>query len=99
MGSPTMLAKRTIFWRRIPVTPVEDSGTWNPFQVAEIIVSNASSGAEVGARRRRSRRPTINCARCRRGLLDISRNTMTKRARRWSTIGRSSAPAATEARR
>jgi hypothetical protein len=71
----TMLAKGDHFLASgIPVTPVEDSGAWNPFQVAEIIVSNATSGAEVG--RTQATVPTsdeINCARCHGGnaLFDV----------------------------
>ncbi len=49
----------------IPVTPVEDSGTWTPLQVAEIVVSDASTGAEIG--RTQATVPTsdeINCGKC-----------------------------------
>jgi len=47
----------------IPVTPVKDSGTWNPYQVAEITIK--SGGTIVG--QARATVPTsdeINCQRC-----------------------------------
>jgi hypothetical protein len=48
----------------IPVVPVDDSGTWNPYQVVEITVRDASANV-VG--RTRTTIPTsdeIDCARC-----------------------------------
>lgn len=48
----------------IPVTPVDDSGAWNPFQVAEITVKD-SSGAVIA--QTRTTIPTsdeINCGKC-----------------------------------
>jgi hypothetical protein len=62
----TMLLKGDHFQvNGMPVTPVDDSGNWNPFQVAEIVVSDASSGAEIG--RTQATVPTsdeINCSKC-----------------------------------
>jgi len=43
--SGTMLAKGDHFQvNGIPVTPVEDGGVWNPFQVAEVSVRDAATG-------------------------------------------------------
>jgi hypothetical protein len=43
--SGTMLAKGDHFQANgIPVTPVEDGGTWNPYQVAEVTVRDAATG-------------------------------------------------------
>jgi hypothetical protein len=49
----------------IPVTPVDDDNTWNPLQVAEIVVRDSSSGAELA--RTRATVPVsdeINCKKC-----------------------------------
>ncbi|MCX6569564.1 MAG: multiheme c-type cytochrome [Candidatus Aminicenantes bacterium] len=49
----------------IPVVPINDAGTWDPYQVAEIIVRDASTGTELA--RTRATVPTsdeINCAKC-----------------------------------
>jgi hypothetical protein len=49
----------------IPVTPVDDSNVWNPYQVIEITVKDSSSGAVLA--KTRATVPTsdeINCNRC-----------------------------------
>ncbi len=49
----------------VPVVPINDSGTWDPYQVAEITVRDASTGAELA--RTRATVPAsdeINCAKC-----------------------------------
>ncbi len=49
----------------IPVTPVDDSGTWDPYQVAEIVAYDVGSGIEIA--RTRTTVPTsdeINCTKC-----------------------------------
>jgi hypothetical protein len=64
--SGTMLLKGNHFEvDGVPVVPINDAGTWDPYQVAEIIVRDASSGAELA--RTRATAPTsdeINCAKC-----------------------------------
>jgi len=64
--SGTMVVKGSHFQvNGIPVTPVDDDNTWNPLQVAEIVVKDNSSGAELA--RTRATVPTsdeINCKRC-----------------------------------
>jgi Cytochrome c554 and c-prime len=50
--SGTMVVKGNHFQvNGIPVTPVNDSGTWNPLQIAEIVVKDNSSGAELAKTR------------------------------------------------
>lgn len=49
----------------VPVVPINDAGTWDPYQIAEIIVRDASSGTELA--RTHATVPTsdeINCAKC-----------------------------------
>lgn len=62
----TMLLKGDRFQADgIPAVPVNDAGTWDPYQVAEIIVKDASSGTEIV--RTRVTVPTsdeVNCAKC-----------------------------------
>lgn len=64
--SGTMLLKGNHFEvDGVPVVPINDAGTWDPYQVSEIIVRDASSGAELA--RTRATAPTsdeINCAKC-----------------------------------
>lgn len=50
--SGTMLAKGDHFQANgIPVTPVEDGGKWNPYQVAEVTVSDAATGQQLAQTR------------------------------------------------
>lgn len=64
--SGTMLAKGNHFQvNGIPVTPVDDSNTWNPYQVAEITVKDNASNTIIA--RTRTTVPTsdeINCGKC-----------------------------------
>jgi hypothetical protein len=64
--SGTMLLKGDHFEADgIPVVPIDDAGTWNPYQVAEIIVRDAATNAELA--RTQATVPTsdeINCAKC-----------------------------------
>ena len=64
--SGTMLAKGDHFQANgIPVTPVEDGGTWNPFQVAEVTVRDSATGQLLA--QTRATVPTsdeINCSGC-----------------------------------
>jgi hypothetical protein len=49
----------------VPVVPINDAGTWDPYQIAEIVVRDASTSAELT--RTRATVPTsdeINCAKC-----------------------------------
>jgi hypothetical protein len=49
----------------VPVVPIYDDGTWDPYQVAEIIVRDASTSAELA--RTRATVPAsdeINCGKC-----------------------------------
>jgi hypothetical protein len=49
----------------IPVVPIDDAGVWNPYQVAEIVVRDAATHAELA--RTRATLPTsdeIGCGRC-----------------------------------
>ncbi len=49
----------------IPVVPINDAGAWDPYQVAEIVVRDSSTGAEL-ARTRATVETSdeINCAKC-----------------------------------
>lgn len=62
----TMLAKTDYFIASgIPVTPVNDGGDWNPYQLAEITVTNSANGAVLA--KTRTTIPTsdeINCGKC-----------------------------------
>lgn len=64
--SGTMLLKGSHFEvDGVPVVPINDAGTWDPYQVAEITVRDASTGAELA--KTRATVPTsdeINCAKC-----------------------------------
>jgi hypothetical protein len=48
----------------IPVVPVDDAGTWNPFQVIEIKVKNASNTLLATTRATVPTSDEINCAKC-----------------------------------
>jgi len=61
--SGTMLAKGDHFQANgIPVTPVLDDGTWNPYQVAEVTVRDKSTGALLA--QTRTTVPTSDEIRC-----------------------------------
>ncbi len=64
--SGTMLLKGNHFEvDGVPVVPINDAGTWDPYQVAEIVVRDAATSAELA--RTRATVPTsdeINCAKC-----------------------------------
>jgi hypothetical protein len=64
--SGTMLVKGNHFEvDGVPVVPINDAGTWDPYQIAEIVVREASTGTELA--RTRATVPTsdeINCAKC-----------------------------------
>ncbi len=49
----------------IPVVPINDAGTWDPYQIAEIVVRDSSSGAEL-ARTRATVETSdeVNCTKC-----------------------------------
>ena len=62
----TMLVKDTHFQADgIPVVPLNDSLTWDAYQVAEVVVKNSSTGAEL-ARTRATVETSdeVNCAKC-----------------------------------
>jgi hypothetical protein len=49
----------------VPVVPINDAGTWDPYQVAEIVVKDASSGVELARTRMVAETSDeINCAKC-----------------------------------
>jgi hypothetical protein len=48
----------------IPVVPVNDNGTWNPFQVAEITVKNSSGTVLAQTQTMVPTSDEINCAKC-----------------------------------
>ncbi len=49
----------------IPIVPINDALTWDPYQVAEIVVRDASSGAELARTRTTAETSDeINCAKC-----------------------------------
>src|SRR5512135_2554904 len=49
----------------IPLTPLKDGGTWDPYQVAEIIVRDSSTGDElVRTTTTAETSDEINCAKC-----------------------------------
>ena len=67
-----MLAKDGYFEATgVPVVPVDDAGTWDPYQVAEIVVRDAATGEELA--RTRTTVPVsdeINCAKCHGQVID-----------------------------
>lgn len=48
----------------IPLTPLEDSGVWNPFQVAELTVKDASGNVIAKTRTTAPISDEINCTKC-----------------------------------
>ena len=63
--SGTMVMKTDHFQvNGIPVTPVNDSGTWNPFQVAIITAKNQSGAVLATTRTTVPTSDEINCAKC-----------------------------------
>jgi len=48
----------------IPVVPVNDNGTWNPYQVAEITVKNSSGTVVAQTQATVPTSDEINCAKC-----------------------------------
>ncbi|HNW60004.1 MAG TPA: cytochrome c3 family protein [bacterium] len=48
----------------IPLTPVDDSGNWNPFQVAEITIKNAGGTVVAQTRTTTPTSDDINCGKC-----------------------------------
>jgi hypothetical protein len=49
----------------IPIVPVNDAGTWDPYQVAEIIVRDSSSGTELARTRTTAETSDeVNCTKC-----------------------------------
>jgi hypothetical protein len=49
----------------VPVVPINDAGTWDPYQVAEIVVRDAVSGAELARTRTMAETSDeINCGKC-----------------------------------
>jgi len=63
--SGTMLLKGDRFEADgIPVVPVNDAGTWDPYQVAEIIVHDASGAELARTRTMAETSDEINCGKC-----------------------------------
>jgi hypothetical protein len=63
--SGTMVMKADHFQvNGIPVTPVNDSGTWNPFQVAIITVKDQTGAVLATTRATVPTSDEINCAKC-----------------------------------
>ncbi|MGZ5454135.1 MAG: hypothetical protein ACXW2R_08050, partial [Candidatus Aminicenantales bacterium] len=49
----------------IPIVPINDAGTWDPYQIAEIVVRDSSSGVELARTRTTAETSDeINCAKC-----------------------------------
>jgi hypothetical protein len=48
----------------VPLTPVDDSGIWNPFQVAEITVKDANGAIVAQTRTTAPTSDEINCQKC-----------------------------------
>jgi len=59
----------------IPITPIDDSGVWNPFQVIEVTVKDASNNIVAQTRTTIPISDEINCAKCHNGnansMLDV----------------------------
>lgn len=64
--SGTMLLKGDLFEADgIPLVPINDAGTWDPYQVAEIVVRDASTGAELARTTTTAQTSDeINCTKC-----------------------------------
>ncbi|MDP1831935.1 MAG: cytochrome c3 family protein [Geothrix sp.] len=63
--SGTMLAKEDHFLASgIPVTPINDQGVWNPYQVGEITVKDASGRVLAKTTATVPTSDEINCAKC-----------------------------------
>lgn len=61
----TMLPKGDHFQvNGIPVTPVDDNGVWNPYQVAEVTVKDAGGTVLAQTRTTVPTSDEINCAKC-----------------------------------
>jgi hypothetical protein len=62
----TMLLKGERFEATgVPVVPINDAGTWDPYQVAEVVVRDASSGVELAQTRTMAQTSDeINCGKC-----------------------------------
>jgi len=62
----TMLLKDDRFEARgIPVVPINDAGTWDPYQVAEITARDSTTGAELAKTRTMAETSDeINCTKC-----------------------------------
>lgn len=62
----TMLLKDSRFEAvGVPVVPINDAGTWDPYQVAEIVVRDSASGVEIARTRTMAETSDeINCAKC-----------------------------------
>lgn len=61
----TMLAKEDHFQvNGVPVTPIDDSGVWNPFQVMEVTVKDASGAIVAQTKATVPTSDEINCAKC-----------------------------------
>ena len=74
--SGTMVAKGDHFQvKGIPLTPIDDSGVWNPFQVIEVTVKNSSGTVVAQTRATIPVSDEINCAKCHNGnsnpMLDV----------------------------
>ena len=74
--SGTMVAKSDHFQvNGIPVTPIDDSGVWNPFQVIEVTVKDSSGTVVAQTRTTIPISDEINCAKCHNGnanpMLDV----------------------------
>ena len=48
----------------IPITPVNDSGAWNPYQVMEVVIKDASGNRVAGTRATVPTSDEIYCSRC-----------------------------------
>jgi hypothetical protein len=62
----TMLAKGSRFEADgVPVVPINDAGTWDPYQVAEIVVRDTASGTELARTRMTAETSDeVNCGKC-----------------------------------
>jgi len=67
----------------IPVVPVDDAGVWNPYQVAEITVKDASGSVITRTRNTVPVSDEINCAKCHGN--DAFNDILTKHDKKLST--------------